>query len=74
MTLTGLEEQLLVSVVSVERPDLELKNGQLVVNIAADQKALKDTEDKILHLLANSSGNILDDGELMRGEKSTDSS
>lgn len=36
-----------------------------VVNIANDQRILKDIEDKILYMLANASGNILDDEELI---------
>lgn len=36
-----------------------------VVNIANDQRTLKDIEDKILYMLANASGNILDDEELI---------
>ncbi|GBG24991.1 Dynein heavy chain 6, axonemal [Hondaea fermentalgiana] len=65
VTLSGLEDQLLVDVVRCERPDLEQKNDELVVSIANDKRALKDIEDKILQMLANSSGNILDDEELI---------
>lgn len=62
---TGLEDQLLVDVIKNERPDLEEKKDALVVSIAADQKALKDIENRILTLLASASGNILDDEELI---------
>lgn len=65
VTLSGLEDQLLVDVVRCERPDLEQKNDELVVSIANDKRALKEIEDKILQMLANSSGNILDDEELI---------
>ncbi|KAL8017811.1 putative bromodomain, AAA+ ATPase domain, dynein heavy chain region D6 P-loop [Plasmopara halstedii] len=65
VTLTGLEDQLLVDVVRNERPDLELKKNELTVKIAADKKQLKEIEDKILHMLENSEGNILDDEELI---------
>ena len=47
-----------------ERPDLEEKKNQLI-SIAADKKQLKELEDKILKLLANATGNILDDEELI---------
>ena len=57
--------QLLVDVINNERPDLEERNAQLVVSIAGDQKTLKEIEDKILHMLANASGNILDDEDLI---------
>ncbi|OQS02753.1 dynein heavy chain, partial [Thraustotheca clavata] len=65
VTLTGLEDQLLVDVVRNERPDLEQKKDELTVAIAADKKALKEIEDKILYMLENSKGNILDDEELI---------
>jgi len=65
VTMTGLEDQLLVDVIKNERPDLEEKKNALVVSIAADQKALKDIENKILQMLASASGNILDDEELI---------
>jgi len=65
VTMSGLEDQLLVDVINNERPDLEEKNAKLVVSIAQDQKTLKEIEDKILHMLANASGNILDDEDLI---------
>jgi dynein heavy chain len=65
VTLSGLEEQLLVNVVQNERPDLEEKKNTLVLSIAADKRALKEIEDKILAMLANASGNILEDEELI---------
>eukprot|EP00752_Nemacystus_decipiens_P017827 g15983.t1 len=65
VTMTGLEDQLLVDVVKNERPDLEAKKDELVVNIANDQRTLKEIENKILYMLANASGNILDDEDLI---------
>ncbi|DBA02677.1 TPA: hypothetical protein N0F65_010502 [Lagenidium giganteum] len=65
VTLTGLEDQLLVDVVRSERPDLEQRKNELTVNIASDKKQLKEIEDKILYMLENSQGNILDDEELI---------
>ena len=65
VTLRGLEDQLLVDVVRSERPDLEQKKDELTVTIAADKKQLKEIEDKILYMLENSQGNILDDEELI---------
>eukprot|EP00002_Diphylleia_rotans_P007300 TRINITY_DN1682_c0_g1_i3.p1 TRINITY_DN1682_c0_g1~~TRINITY_DN1682_c0_g1_i3.p1 ORF type:complete len:1955 (-),score=398.96 TRINITY_DN1682_c0_g1_i3:368-6232(-) len=61
VTLEGLNDQLLVDVVGIERPDLEEKREQLVVSLAADKKLLSDLESKILKLLSESKGNILDD-------------
>ena len=61
VTLRGLEDQLLVDVVRSERPELEQKRDELIISISADKKQLKSTEDKILKMLANATGNILDD-------------
>jgi len=65
VTPRGLEDQLLTQVVGFERPELEQEKSKLVIEIAAGQKTLQEIEDKILHMLANSSGNILDDSELI---------
>ena len=65
VTSSGLEDQLLVDVIKSERPDLEEKNGQLVVSIADAKRTLGDIEDHILQMLARASGNILDDEELI---------
>eukprot|EP00960_Hanusia_phi_P050219 760078-Hanusia_phi.AAC.2 len=66
VTPKGLEDQLLVSVVAHERPELEDEKNELVVQIANGQKQLKEIEDKILFMLANSQGNILDDEDLIQ--------
>jgi dynein heavy chain len=65
VTKVGLEGQLLADVVKLERPELEEQRNSLIVNIANDKKQLKDIEDRILRLLFNSEGNILDDEELI---------
>lgn len=65
VVLTGLEEQMLGVVVKRERPDLEQQKGELVVNIAGGKKKLADLEDKILYLLANAKGSLLDDVTLL---------
>ena len=65
VTPEGLEDQLLGIVVTQERPDLAEMKNQLVVSNAKMKKELKEIEDKILFLLSNSQGNILDDEELI---------
>jgi len=67
MTVTqrGLEDQLLVDVVKHERPELESRKDALIVSIASDKKQLADIESKILKMLAESSGDLLDDDELI---------
>jgi dynein heavy chain len=65
VTLRGLEDQLLVDVVRFERPDLEAKKDALIVSIAGDQRQLKEIEDRILQMLADAKGEILDDENLI---------
>ena len=52
-------------VVRLERPDLEEQRNQLIVRINADKNQLKAIEDRILKLLFESEGNILDNEELI---------
>ena len=52
--------------VRLERPDLEEQRNQLIVRINADRNQLKAIEDRILKLLFNSKGNILDNEELVQ--------
>ncbi len=51
--------------VSLERPDLEEQRNQLIVKINSDRNQLKAIEDRILKLLFESEGNILDNEELI---------
>ncbi|KAF5830265.1 dynein heavy chain, N-terminal region 2-domain-containing protein [Dunaliella salina] len=61
ITLEGLADQLLAVVVAQERPDLEAQRLQLVVESAENKRKLKEIEDRILHVLSSSQGNILED-------------
>lgn len=51
--------------VRLERPDLEILRTDLILRINADKATLLEIEDKILRLLYASTGNILDDEELI---------
>ena len=64
-TAEGLEDQMLGRVVAMEQQELELQRQQLVVEDAENQRQLKEIEDKILFLLKNAEGNILDDEVLI---------
>nr|XP_029134611.1 dynein heavy chain 6, axonemal [Labrus bergylta] len=66
VTKSGLEDQLLSDVVRLESPHLEEQRNELVVCINADRNQLKYIEDRILKLLFNSEGNILDNEELVQ--------
>eukprot|EP00913_Durusdinium_trenchii_P027396 g25699.t2 len=65
VTFEGLEEQLLNEVVSKEIPETLQRRVELMLQLADDKKVLKQLEDKILKLLSESSGNILDDQVLI---------
>ena len=65
ITIKGLEEQLLVDVVRHDRPELETRKDDLITAIAADQASLKETEDRVLNMLSEATGNILDNEELI---------
>jgi dynein heavy chain, axonemal len=61
ITKQGLQDQLLGIVVAKERPQLEEKKNELIVESANNNKLLKEIEDKILYVLSSSEGNILED-------------
>lgn len=61
ITLEGLEDQLLGTVVAQERPELEDEKNDLIMQSAANKKQLQEIEDKILEVLSSSKGNILED-------------
>jgi dynein heavy chain len=65
VTSQGLTDQLLVEVVRNESPELEKNKEKLVIEIAADKKLVIDINTKILALLNQSKGDILDDEELI---------
>jgi len=57
----GLTDQILGIVVAKERPDLEEEKNKLIIQGAENKRTLKEIEDRILHVLSSSEGNILDD-------------
>uniref|UniRef100_A0A8C9Z160 Dynein axonemal heavy chain 3 n=1 Tax=Sander lucioperca TaxID=283035 RepID=A0A8C9Z160_SANLU len=61
ITPQGLQDQLLGIVAAKEKPELEEKKNQLILESAANNKQLKEIEDKILKVLSSSEGNILED-------------
>lgn len=54
ITPQGLEDQLLGIVAAKEKPELEEKKNQLIVESAENKKQLKEIEDKILEVLSSS--------------------
>lgn len=63
ITQEGLTDQLLVTVVAEEQPELAKTREKLIIQYADNQKKLKNIQEKILHIMSTSSGNILDDDE-----------
>jgi len=54
ITPQGLEDQLLGIVAAKEKPELEEKKNQLIIESAANKKRLQEIEDKILEVLSTS--------------------
>lgn len=69
VTREGLEDQLLGNVVHKEREEVEERKHKLLTSISQDQKLLFELEIRILSLLSDSKGNILDDIELIEALK-----
>lgn len=61
ITPQGLQDQLLGLVAAKEKPELEEKKNELILESAASNKQLKEIEDNILQVLSSSEGNILED-------------
>ncbi|KAG7492071.1 hypothetical protein MATL_G00010690 [Megalops atlanticus] len=61
ITPLGLQDQLLGIVAAKEKPELEEKKNQLILESAANNKQLKEIESRILEILSSSEGNILED-------------
>lgn len=65
VTVSGLEDQLLSVVVRSERPDLEEQRELLISETSLNKQLLKQLEDSLLRELATSTGNMLDNIELI---------
>ena len=65
ITPAGLTDQLLGITVETELPELEKQRQQLVVDNAGFKKQIADIENKILRMLSEAGGDILEDEELI---------
>ncbi|XP_076854099.1 dynein axonemal heavy chain 10 [Brachyhypopomus gauderio] len=65
VTLKGLEDQLLSVIVGFERKELEEQRERLIQETSDNKRLLKDLEDSLLRELATSTGNMLDNVELL---------
>jgi dynein heavy chain len=66
VTMSGLRDQLLNEVVGYERPELELKRKQLVVETSANKAELKELEDTLLSELAKADGPLVENLPLIK--------
>lgn len=73
VTQTGLEDQLLSVVVRAERPDLEAQRETLIAQTSENKQLLQQLEDSLLRELATSTGNMLDNVELIETLENTKS-
>lgn len=73
VTTFGLEDQLLSVVVRNERPDLEEQRENLIEETFLNKNLLKSLEDSLLRELSTSTGNMLDNVELVTTLENTKS-
>eukprot|EP00048_Salpingoeca_helianthica_P012902 m.192947 g.192947 ORF g.192947 m.192947 type:complete len:4011 (+) comp15437_c5_seq118:82-12114(+) len=73
VTLSGLEDQLLSVLVGFERRELEEQREALIQETSVNRGLLKDLEDTLLRELAASTGNMLDNVELVQTLENTKS-
>ncbi|XP_049816413.1 dynein axonemal heavy chain 10 [Schistocerca nitens] len=66
VTVSGLEDQLLSVVVRCERADLEEQREILIQETSENKNLLKTLEDSLLRELTTSTGNMLDNTELVQ--------
>ncbi|XP_030648846.1 dynein heavy chain 10, axonemal [Chanos chanos] len=73
VTLKGLEDQLLSVLVGFERKELEEQRERLIQETSENKRLLKDLEDSLLRELTTSTGNMLDNVELVHTLEETKS-
>lgn len=73
VTLSGLEDQLLSVVVRNERPDLEEQREHLIAETSENKNLLQNLEDSLLRELSTTTGNMLDNVELVETLENTKS-
>jgi dynein heavy chain len=71
VTLSGLEDQLLVDVVNSERPDLEKTKAELTKQQNEFKIKLTELEDDLLYRLSSAEGNFLGDYALVENLENT---
>ncbi|XP_015430178.1 PREDICTED: dynein heavy chain 8, axonemal [Dufourea novaeangliae] len=65
VTIKGLEDQLLGRVILTERKELETEKTQLIADVTANNRKIKELEANLLHKLTTVEGPLIEDVELM---------
>uniref|UniRef100_A0A8B9MLI2 Dynein axonemal heavy chain 10 n=1 Tax=Accipiter nisus TaxID=211598 RepID=A0A8B9MLI2_9AVES len=73
VTLKGLEDQLLSIIMGFERRELEEQREHLIQETSDNKNLLKDLEDSLLRELTSSTGNMLDNLDLVQTLEETKS-
>ncbi|XP_010134250.1 PREDICTED: dynein heavy chain 10, axonemal, partial [Buceros rhinoceros silvestris] len=73
VTLKGLEDQLLSVIMGFERKELEEQRERLIQETSDNKNLLKDLEDSLLRELTSSTGNMLDNFDLVQTLEETKS-
>ncbi|XP_018374249.1 PREDICTED: dynein heavy chain 8, axonemal [Trachymyrmex cornetzi] len=65
VTMKGLEDQLLGRVILTEKKELETEKTQLIADVAANNRKIKELETNLLYKLGTVQGPLIEDVELM---------
>ncbi|KAK9298339.1 hypothetical protein QLX08_008257 [Tetragonisca angustula] len=65
VTVKGLEDQLLGRVILTEKKELETERTQLIADVTANNRKIKELEANLLHKLTTVEGPLIEDVELM---------
>ncbi|XP_047349425.1 dynein axonemal heavy chain 8 isoform X3 [Vespa velutina] len=65
VTMKGLEDQLLGRVILTEEEELETERVQLIADVTANRRNIKELEANLLHKLTTVQGPLIEDVELM---------
>ncbi|KAL0129655.1 hypothetical protein PUN28_001727 [Cardiocondyla obscurior] len=65
VTMKGLEDQLLGRVILTEKKELETEKTQLITDITANNRKIKELEENLLQKLGTVQGPLIEDVELM---------